>query len=95
MEVKRHQWLTDHIGKPLLNWLDGLVPGWLRWLFTHYFDFLHWPITAEGVTVLILLALFFYLLAFSTYVIMRRTVRRLDLQQYRQLTDDQMPSAEW
>ena len=95
LEVKRHQWLTDHIGKPLLNWLDGLVPGWLRWLFTHYFDFLHWPITAEGVTVLILLALFFYLLAFSTYVIMRRTVRRLDLQQYRQLTDDQMPSAEW
>ena len=75
--------------------MEGFIPSWLSWLFGDYLAFLHWPIDADGITVVVVLLLFLYLLSYSTYVIMRRTVRRLDAVEYSKLSGGQEPTHEW
>jgi hypothetical protein len=97
LEVRKHLgWLTERIGRPVLDWAQSLVPAWIRWAFENgRVDFLHWPVSAEGVTTILALAILIYLLAFLTYLVMRRFVRHWSRAEYWHLTDGKEPSTRW
>ncbi len=95
-EVHKHfDWLTEHMSVPFLGWLQSFVPKWITWFFGTKLGFIQWPITPRGVTILLYVALLGYVLAFLTYLILRRLVRRWDMDQYKTITENQAPSTRW
>ena len=88
--------LTETIVKPyIVPLLKSVIPvGQLPFL-PNLQDYVAWPITATGLTVLIFLGLLGYLLAFWTYSILRRLVRRWELEEYKNLTGEERPSTHW
>jgi predicted acylesterase/phospholipase RssA len=83
------------VQKMLGPWFDCLMPGWLGWILSHLKGYAAWPVTLEGITVIITFLLLGYLLIFLTYLVMRRSVRSWDLTTYRSLTGGTDPGVEW
>ncbi len=84
--------LAEKIIQAFLNWAHGLIPDWLASNLTNY---IKWPITTEGAVIAVTFAILLYLLGFLTYLTMRRIVRKLDLDQYVEMTGVKKPSPRW
>ena len=100
----RHYWeLLCTFTLPLVRWLSFLIPDWVEsvWeIVVKIFVFL-WTLNSDTslailrvLTGIAWIALWFYVVAFLTYLVLRRMVRRWDLEDYRSLTD-QEPTAGW
>ena len=84
--------LAEKIIQTFLNWAQGLIPGWLGSYLTNY---TRWPITTEGAVIVVTLSILLYLLGFLTYLNMRRIVRKLDKDQYMEMTGVKEPTPRW
>jgi len=84
--------LAEKIIQAFLDWAQGLIPGWLASNLTNY---IKWPITTEGAVIAVTFAILLYLLGFLTYLTMRRIVRKLDMDQYMEMTGVKEPTPRW
>jgi len=85
--------LSIWIVQAFLDWAQGLIPGWLGSILAPYFQ---WPIkTQETVVYVVTFAILIYLLGFLSYLTMRRVVKKLDRDQYKELTGVEEPSPRW
>ncbi len=94
-------WLEARLRGPIASWLTNTVPGWIRTIGAWLTDYLKIPITAEtttkSVSLLIqigVLLLAGYVLAYLTYVILRRLTRRWDARMYKRQTNEDY-STHW
>ena len=93
--VNRHiEWLTLHLGMPVLNWLAGLVPSGVSLLFSTLGIF-RWPLTQRGFTEVLAFLLTAYVFLFISYVFMRVLVRRWDRRDYEKLSGGQACGTHW
>ena len=91
----RHYWESIYtLTLPLERWLSFLIPDWVRWVLKNLVGSSSLPLDTQVLTGIILIALWFYFVAFLTYVAMRRLVRRWDLTDYRSLTGEK-PTVHW
>ena len=97
LEVRAHlDSLTKYVGAPFLEWVDSLVPGWISTVFSDgLLNFLKWPVTEAGVTVVLSIVILGYLLLFVTYNVMRALVRGWNLSKYEEMTGGETPSTRW
>ena len=76
------------------RWLSFVTPDRVRWVLENVVGSSKFPLDTQVLTALFWIALWFYFVAFLTYVAMRRMVRRWDLKDYKSLTG-QEPTVHW
>ena len=91
----RHCWESLYaFTLPFERWLSFVMPDWVRWVLKNVVGSSSLPLDTQVLTGVIWIALWFYVVAFLTYVAMRRMVRRWDLTDYRSLTGEK-PTNHW
>jgi predicted acylesterase/phospholipase RssA len=96
MGVRTHMdRLIKYVGKPVLQYLQNLCPLWVQTLFSERLNFLRWPLTDEGATIVVCVGLAAYLFLFLSYTVIRIIARRLDWAKYQKLTGGKRPDISW
>ena len=79
-------------------WLSVVIPAWVQtgvqWILESSVGSSNLPLDTLVLTAAVWIALWLYVVAFLTYVAMRRMVRRWDLKDYRSLTGKE-PTVHW
>ena len=78
----------------LKSWFSFVIPDRVQWLLDFVVGISSFPLDTQVLTAAVWIALWFYVVAFLTYVTMRRMVRRWDLKDYRSLTGKE-PTVHW
>ena len=76
------------------GWLSRVMPDWVRWILEKVIGIKSFPIDTQVLTTLFWIALWAYVVAFLTYVVMRRMVKRWDIKDYQSQTG-QNPTVYW
>ena len=69
------------------RWLSSMMPDWLQWVLEKVLENCSFPLDTQVLTDMAWILLWLYVVAFLTYVAMRRMVRRWDIKDYQTLTD--------
>ena len=69
------------------RWLSRIMPDWVRWVLEKIVGSSNFPLDTQELTFVGWIALWLYVVAFLTYVAMRRMIRRWDHRDYQSLTD--------
>lgn len=69
------------------RWLSFVMPDWLQWVLEKVLENCSFPLDTQVLTDVVWILLWLYVVAFLTYVAMRRMVRRWDIKDYQTLTD--------
>ncbi len=69
------------------RWLSFVMPDWLQWVLEKVLENCSFPLDTQVLTDVVWILLWLYVVAFLTYVAMRRMVKRWDIKDYQTLTD--------
>lgn len=69
------------------RWLSFAMPDWLQWVLEKVLENCSFPLDTQVLTDVVWILLWFYVVAFLTYVAMRRMLKRWDIKDYQTLTD--------
>ena len=91
----RHYWKSLYaLTLPFERWLSRVIPDWVQWILKNIIGIKSFPIDTQVLTAILWIALWFYVVAFLTYVVMRWVVKYWDRKDYESLTG-QKPTINW
>ena len=91
----RHYWKSLYaLTLPFERWLSRVMPDWVQWILKKVIGIKSFPIDTQLLTTIFWIALWFYVVVFLTYVMMRWVVKYWDRKDYETLTG-QKPTIHW